>query len=440
MKIQKIIDRLCNAGYHVYITGGCVRDQIAGLPAHDEDIVTNAKPEEVVTLFEKDHKVLITGKTFPVVKVDGVDVATYRQDNYAGLDRHSCEVKFVETLEEDLFRRDFTWNAMAYCEHTGEIIDPFGGREDLKKKVIRFTSDPDKLIHNDPLRILRACRIGAGKLGFSFECKTYEALVHKAHYVRDYVAKERIRDEILKAMEYPKPSLFFQALYEIGALEYVFPSMVPCAAHHHGKHHREDIFTHLMICGDSLSPKDPILRLAGYLHDIGKPESYSDDGRFVGHEKVGAVIASRELENLRFSTSEIQKISGLVKAHMNSLTDISPRPIRKLLHRLGELNVDYLDFLKLRIADRTANLAKSNMSFIEIRTLLTAFNQVLNVKIPMRVTDLAINGNIIMEILGIPPGPGVGKELKKLLDFVLENGPEFNTEEHLISKLEKENV
>jgi tRNA nucleotidyltransferase/poly(A) polymerase len=433
MEVSYIIERLCDCGYHAYITGGAVRDALAGLPSKDEDIVTNATPEEIEKVF-LGHDVKFVGKQFLVTLVDGVEVATYRKDTYGGFSDKNCEVSFVETLGEDLGRRDITINSLAYCEYTGEVIDLYGGQDDLKKKIIKFVNNPKERIHEDPNRIIRACRFLA-KIDGRFECKTFEALCEYSHYVRDYVAKERIRLEILKALELPKPSLFFQALFEINALQYIFPSMIPCADHHHGKHHREDIFTHLMIVGDSISPKYPLLRLSGYLHDVGKPESYSDDGKFINHENVGAEIIIKELQDLRFSIDEVSKVSNLIKCHMYSIKDISPKSIRKLLVFLNELGLNYSEFLRLRIADRIGNLAKPNFTLKEIKEVLLKFKNVINEKTPFSVKSLMINGDDVMNLLNLVPGKKVGEILKMLFEYVLENGPEYNTREKLLEQL-----
>jgi tRNA nucleotidyltransferase (CCA-adding enzyme) len=433
MTIADIITRLCDAGHHAYITGGAVRDILAGLPAKDEDVVTDATPEELQQLFP-DYKVVTVGKSFGVTLIDGIEVATFRKDKYAGLDARKCLVEFVGSLEEDLARRDLTINAMAFCEQSGEIIDPHGGQQDLKKKIIRFVGDPVDRIYEDPNRIIRACRFLA-KIDGAFDCNTFEALSNHATFVRDNIAKERIRLEILKALELPKPSTFFRALFDIGALQYIFPSMVPCAAHVHGKHHREDIFTHLMICGDHLTPARPLVRLAGYLHDIGKPISHTKDGKFIGHELESASLVNTELRGLRFSSEEVEVVASLVLCHMYPIKEAGKKQIRKLLAKLVDCGVDFRDFLRLRFADRKANLAKPDLTLQDIRDIVGRFMEVINAKPAFSVKDLAINGKDVKDKLHIEPGPEVGRYLKKLFEYVLEYGPEANTRENLFIRL-----
>lgn len=434
MTIAEIIKRLCDEGFKTYITGGAVRDILAGLPAKDEDVVTSATPDQLQALFP-DHNVVTVGKSFGVTLIDGVEVATFRTDKYSGLDARKCLVEFVGSLEEDLSRRDLTINAMAFCEQTGDVIDPHNGQQDLKRRVIRFVGNPVDRIYEDPNRIIRACRFLA-KIEGAFDCATFEALSSHAAFVRDNVAKERIRLEILKALELPKPSLFFMALFDIGALQYIFPSMVPCAAHVHGKHHREDIFTHLMICGDHLSPTKPLIRLAGYLHDIGKPVSHTKDGKFIGHELEGAILAESELKTLRFSNDEVEKITNLIACHMLHLKESGKKPIKKVLRTLIESGVDFRDFMRLRVADRKANLAKADLTFKDICHVYRRFLSVINEKTPFSVKSLAINGKDVMKVLHLKPGPKVGEILKALFEYVNDVGPEANTRENLLEQLQ----
>lgn len=435
MTIAEIIHRLCDNGFKTYIVGGAVRDILDGRQSADEDIVTSATPEQLQALFP-DHQLKMVGKSFGVTLIDGVEVATFRTDKYSGLDAKKCLVEFVDSLEKDLARRDLTINAMAFCEKTGDVIDPFNGQSDLKRGVIRFVGNPEDRIYEDPNRIIRACRFLA-KIQGSFDCATFEALSTHATLVRDNIAKERIRIEILKALELPKPSLFFMALFDIGALQYIFPSMVPCAAHIHGKHHREDIFTHLMICGDHISPAKPLVRLAGYLHDVGKPKSMTKDGKFIGHEVEGAIIAANELLELRFSTKEIDTITDLIACHMLQIQESGKKSIKKVLRKLDEAEVDFRDFLRLRVADRKANLAKSDLTFKDLRSVHQRIVKVLSEKPPFSVKQLAINGKDIIKLLKIKPGPEIGKIKAALFEYVNEEGADKNTREHLIQILKK---
>ncbi len=428
---NQILQRLIKNKFQAFIVGGAVRDILLGVKPKDYDIATNATPEQIISIF-KDRNVKEVGKSFGVVIVDGIEVATFRKDRYFGLNAHNCEITYAETIEEDLSRRDFTINAMAMDIH-GNIIDPFDARLDLEQLCIRFVGDPFERINEDPNRILRACRFSAklkGRLGFI----TRSVLRECNLYVEKYVAPERIRLELLKAMEIQEASWFFQELNSLGI--YLFTDMESCVKNnYHGKHHREGIFEHLMIVGDSISPKYPLLKLTGYLHDIGKPKAYQDngDGTFVGHEKVGCDMVEQDLTRLKFSNDEVKYVKNLVKYHMRhhvSEFDDSSKMVRRTLSKFKEHDVNYKDFLRLKIADRKGNLAKEKFTLTEIKNMLKCFRDEVNAKVPFGVKDLAINGNDLIE-LGLEPGPIFSKLLNFCLNVVLEY-PERNTKEELI--------
>jgi len=424
-----IIRKLCKCGYDAYIVGGAVRDIFLGIKFKDVDIVTSATPDEIIEIFS-DRKVKTVGKSFNVVLVDGIEVATYRHDKYNGLSSKNVEISFAETLEEDLSRRDLTVNSLAFCQYTGDIVDPFNGREDLKNKIIRFTGDAKQRIYEDPDRIIRACRFLA-KLNGTFENETFEALKEYSHLIKDHVSPERIRMEILKAMSIPKASLFFNALHDIGALQYIFPKLNLSFGLEHGKYHNEDVGTHNLLCGDNISNRCVYLKLSGYLHDVGKVESYENiegDVSFKGHEKAGYEIVKNELQNLKFSINEVNFISNLVKLHMRNYT--TPKSIRRFLRVCDENKVTYRDVLRLRIADRKANLKRTKFNISDIKDIINRIEFEQQKEPPNKFGDLKINGNEIMEITGLKPGKEVGKILKYLLDLVTDN-PELNIKEDL---------
>ncbi len=427
-----IIKRLCDHNHDTYLVGGGIRDMLSGDEPDDFDVVTAASPETIMDLFA-DCDVKTVGKSFGVVLVNGYEVATFRHDRHDGIGDKNCTVFFASSIQEDLSRRDFTVNAMAYCELTGEIVDIHGGRGDLQSRVIRFVGDPLQRIQEDPNRIIRACRF-LSKLEGEFDLETRSALSANAHYVRDCVAPERIRLEILKAMELPMPSLFFSALHSIGALQYVFPAMDACVEHTHGDYHVEDIFVHLMIAGDVAGPEDPLLRLAMYLHDIGKPVAYRrrGDGSFVHHEKIGEDIVVEELRNLKFSKAEIFRIKNLVEIHMATIGNVSDKAMRKFLKRLSEQNVSFDDFIKLRIADRAANRKKQPFSDEEITTMTEHVSRIQNEAIPFDAKSLDISGGELISELNLTPGPVIGDLQRYLLHQVLEQGQNANSRESLL--------
>lgn len=427
-----IIRRLCDHNHDTYLVGGGIRDMLSGYEPKDFDVVTEASPERIMDLFA-DCDVKTVGKSFGVVLVNGYEVATFRHDRYNGIGDKNCTVYFAHSIREDLSRRDFTVNAMAYCELTGEIVDLHGGRGDLRSRIIRFVGDPLQRIKEDPNRIIRACRFLA-KLEGEFDLATRAALSANAAYVADHVAPERIRLEILKAMGLARPSLFFSALHSIGALQYIFPSMDSCVEHTHGQHHIEDIFVHLMLAGDALVTEDPLLRLAMYLHDVGKPVAFSQrtDGSFVHHETIGEEIVAGELRALKFSNTEISRVKNLVHIHMRDGFTTSDKAMRKFLKKLSDRHITFDDFLKIRIADRAANRKKQPYNDSEIKALVEHAHRVQNEELPLTPQSLAISGGDLMEIFNLSPGPIIGELQRYLLNQVLENGQEVNSRDSLL--------
>ncbi len=429
---QKIINKLCENKFETFIVGGAVRDLLLGEEPKDYDIVTNAKIDQICLLFENE-KIDLVGANFQVAMINGIEVATYREDIYNNYELIYTVV--AKTIEDDLGRRDFTINSMAVCPVSGDIIDNCNGRTDLKNKVIKFTGDAKQRINEDPCRILRACRFLA-KINGEFDENTFKSLITYSDNI-SFVAVERRRLEILKAMEYKNSSLFFTALARINGLKYLFHTLDQMYIYDlpGGDYHKESVFEHCMIAGDSISTKYPLLKLAGYLHDIGKwvtPNSDWNNITFHGHEKDGSEIVEKELKSLKFSNEEIKYISNLILFHMRSLRDISPKAMRRLISKFQEYDIDYRDFLRLKIADRKANLSKPNFTFSDIRRMINLFKIEYNnpIKSAFSVNDLAIDGNDVMKILNISPCKTVGNVLKQLLEMVLDC-PELNTKEKL---------
>ena len=426
MNTMEIIKRLTAAGNEAFVIGGAVRDKLMGLPIKDEDIVTNARPREIISLFQ-DCKVSEVGKAFGVVLVNGIEVATYRQDRYEGYDDKVVSVSYTDSLREDVARRDLTINTLAENPLTGEIIDHFGGRQDLEDRIVRFVGNPMDRIKEDPNRILRACRFAA-KINGEIEQETLTALKVSAEYVREFVAPERIRKEILSAMEIPRAGKFFCLMQEIGVLRDILPSLNACVGHDHGLHHTEDVFTHQMISGDQVSSRRPLVKLAAYLHDVGKPGSYDPVSRtFYDHEKVGAEILAAELPRLKFSNEEVRQVVNMVKHHMLiHFEHPTPKAVRRVLRKLHEDGVPFRDALALYDADLVGNEARAE-SHLESRfaNLLAAYRMVspeLHRKEPVHsLAHLKLNGTDVCRIANIKPSEKVGEILQKLLGAVTED-------------------
>lgn len=430
-KAFKIIQTLCDNGCKAYLAGGVVRDLFLDKDPNDYDIVTEATPEQIEQLFHN-NKIDKVGKSFEVCIVDGIEVAGYRKDTYFGLSDKNVEIEPAMTLEEDLGRRDFTINSMAFCPYTNELIDPFEGIIDLDKRLIKFTGDPYDRIYEDPCRIIRACRFLC-QIDGDFDINTYKALKKYSYLIKDYVSPERVRLEIFKALKTKKASSFFRSLHSIDGLKYIFPSLNNCYGIDGGKYHKESIFDHNMYAGDAISSICKITKLAGYLHDIGKPRTKSEDGSFIGHEKVSSDLAKDELLYLRFSNREIEYITTLLRYHMFSINQSKGKGIRKLLSKLNKHNIKYTDWLRLKFADSTANLNKGPYPLKKKKELINKIEKEMEIENPIfSIKDLDIDGNQVMNILDIGPGPEVGKILDYLYKICMNN-PNVNKNEILMN-------
>jgi len=434
-----IVKTLQSNGFEAYFVGGYVRDRLLGLTTYDVDITSSAHPDEIIRLFPND-KVDLVGKSFGVVLINGIEIATYRKDKYLGLSDKNVVIE-PGTLYEDASRRDFTFNSLYFNPITGETLDFFDGKEDLNKKVVRFVGESSERIFEDPNRIIRACRF-VSTLDGSFAKDTFEELQRRADYVGSMVAPERIRQEILKAMRTKKASRFFVALHDIGALKYIFPSLEACYGVDGGKHHGEGVFEHNMLAGDYISPRFPRLKLSCYLHDCGKyimkrenPKTGED--WFEGHAEKGSELLQGELKDLTFSNDEISTITGLVKHHMRVNFGMGGKAVRRLLKDLqDEGGLSWRDLLKVRAADRFANLGKDNYGSLDFREMIGKFwRETKNPKhVSLSVKSLALNGNDVMEVLGLKPSPKVGEVLDNLLEIVLDD-PTKNTTPILLQEL-----
>ena len=438
-KIITFLKQLEEDGHEAYIVGGAVRDMLMGIEPKDWDIATSAVPGQIMATFR-----YLTGSvkqinaSFPVVEVAGIEIATYRKDVY----RNGITISTVaiSELEDDLARRDLTINAMAMNRH-GNIIDPFGGQEDLKNRIIRFVGDAEERIYEDPCRIIRACRF-LTLIDGKFIADTQAALIHKSYIIKN-VPPERIRLEILKAMKYKNASKFFIALHRIGILENIFPALAATYRADHGQYHKEDIFTHMMLAGDFVGEHFPeqsaMFRLTAYLHDVGKSKPNWKDGElhFYDHEIKGADILKEELKALKFTTAEIKYASNLVLVHMRGGVKMSPKTTRKMMKRFTELDVDWREWLALKVADRAANTSREPYSKGRVKNLTDKFLHEINpepteqgMKPCFEHKNLAMSGTQIQRMLGIGPSQLVGVILDWLLNQVIGD-PSLNTNEKL---------
>lgn len=425
-----IAKRINQAGHQVFLVGGAVRDMLMGRETHDFDLCTSAKYENLIKLFP-DVSIDEVGKSFKVIIIDGVEVASFRKDVYFGGGDKDCKITYAKNITEDLGRRDFTINSMALNPFTFELIDPYDGRGCIKAGVVRFTGDARRRVFEDPNRVIRGCRFAA-TLGFDFvDSRCCAELPIE-------IVPERACIEIRKALKANKASTFFHYLWSCGLLPRLFPSLQECRGFTGGPHHDESVYEHCMATGDYLPTDDFELKLAGYLHDIGKPASYSrSEQSFIDHEHVSSKFVASNLTQLKFSNGEIARVVSLVKLHMRQLNmQTSPKAVRKLLVDLNSSGIDFDYWFKLKIADRFGNKKKFPYMEYQIDNIKNYVHDIIdkaNFK-EFSVKDLEVNGNDVMSILSVGPSKIVGDVLNRLFDEVVDD-PTKNNREYLLNRV-----
>ncbi len=439
-EVTEIAKTLAEAGFEAYLVGGCVRDILLGREPKDWDITTNAKPEKIQQLFPDsvyENKFGTVGvKTRsedPRIKV--VEVTTYRIEGKYTDKRHPDEVKFAKTVNEDLSRRDFTVNALA-MDIKGEVLDPFGGKEDLKAKIIRTVGGAEQRFEEDALRLMRAVRF-AVELDFEIDMDTRRAIEKKSREL-EFIAKERVRDELVKILMTPQAAKGIILLEELGLLQFVLPELREGLGVAQNKHHVYSVFEHSVKSLAYTAKKGYSLeiRIAALLHDVGKPRTKQGDGpnsTFYQHEFVSAKMAVKALDRLRFSKDFIERAAHLVRRHMfyYNVGEISPAGVRRFVARVGPENID--DLLKVREADRIGSGVEKAVPY-KLRHLLYMIEKVK--KDPILPKMLAVRGEDVMEVLNIPQSPRVGLILYPLLEEVLDD-PSRNTKEYLLPRVKE---
>ena len=411
------IRKLESAGFSAYVVGGCVRDALLGLTPQDYDLCTDARPEDTCLVFA-DHTLVRSGQkhgTIGVVVDSQVyEITTFRTEGTYTDSRHPDRVDFVSSVTQDLARRDFTVNAMAYNPATG-LEDPWDGREDLKNRVLRTVGEPQTRFREDALRILRGVRF-AVRYNLQPEQNTYQAMLQMAPSM-DNLARERVFDELCKLLPIVKArDLLTFAPIVIQAV----PALAPTLGFlQHNRHHAYDVFTHTAHVVENC-PSDLSLRWAALLHDTGKPQTLTIDedgqGHFLGHAQISAQLAEETLRQLKAPTALRQQVVLLIEQHMTRLLP-DKKILRRWLGRLGEETLRNL--LALQQADmgsKGTGIPKEAEQFPALDALLgeiTAEEACLSIK------DLAVNGNDLMEA-GFAPGPELGKKLQWLLEQVLD--------------------
>jgi len=470
--IQKILDTFANGGLEVAIVGGAVRDLLLGNEVSDWDLTTNAKPEEILKLFKKAFYNNVFGTVGISVsdadKPSIVQITTYRKEEKYTDSRHPDVIVWGNNLEEDLARRDFTINAMALRLRSGQalrfsktktskssnihfsqenlleaslpmsnfqLVDPFGGQSDLKKKIIKTVGDADSRFREDALRLLRAIRFAA-TLGFSLEKETFEAIKKNAQLLKK-ISGERIRDELLKIIESENAASGIFLARDAGILTIFLPELDVCfnvEQKSPKRHHVFDVGTHCVMSLRHCPSKDAITRFATLLHDIGKEKvaNMTEEGvrTFYNHEVIGGRQAATIAKRLNLSKIQREKLFKLVRFHQFTVDEKqTDKALRRFIKNIGVENIE--NMMDLRIGDRLGGGLQQPESW-----RLKLFRQRLKevMKKPFTVSDLKINGHDVMKILNLKPGPGVGKVLSKLFEEVSEDSKK-NTKEYLLLRV-----
>lgn len=436
-KVTMIINNLQLHGYEAFAVGGCVRDSILARRPEDWDITTSAKPEEVKRLFRRTVDTGIEHGTVTVLLgKDSFEVTTYRIDGNYEDSRHPTEVHFTNCLEEDLRRRDFTINAMAYNDEV-RLVDVFGGMKDLNHHLIRCVGDPEERFSEDALRILRAVRFSA-QLNFPIESETAGA-VKKLAPALAKISAERIRTELVKLLVSPHPERIQDAC-ELGITRVILPEWDEMnGVEQNTPHHKYDVAQHTIHALKNVK-RDKILRLTMLFHDMGKPSMKTTDenGRdhFKGHALVSEEIARKVMHRLKFDNETIKKVTRLVCYH-DYRVEATPQNVRRAMNRIGVDLFPY--YLAVRMADAKAQSTYRRRekieNIIEMRELYQ--EAILNDQC-VTLRQLAVSGRDLMA-LGMKPGRELGSMLSELLEFVIDD-PRRNEKEILLGYVKEKLV
>ncbi|MFA5166481.1 MAG: HD domain-containing protein [Candidatus Paceibacterota bacterium] len=433
-EVKTILETLGSKGFKAYAVGGCVRDLLLGVEPKDWDITTDANPVQIQEIFPKNFyannfgtvTVLANSKN-PLLQ--NIEITPFRTESMYEDRRHPGKVEWAQTIEEDLSRRDFTINAMA-LDLAKNIIDPFEGQKDLEAKLVRAVREPSERFEEDALRLMRAVRFTT-VLGFRLEEKTFEAICQKAKNLKD-VSAERVRDELVKIVACPRAHKGIELMRETGLLQIVLPELLEGYKVGQNKHHKFDVYEHSLKSLEYADKKDfpALVKLASLLHDIGKPKTKRGQGinsTFYGHEVVGGRMAAKIMERLRFSKKDSEKVVSLVRYHLfyYNAGEVTESSVRRLIRNVGTQNVE--DLLLVRQADRIGSGCPKAEPY-KLRHLRYIIDKVS--QDPISPKMLKLNGNDLMQLLGVAPGPKIGQILDVLLERVIDD-PSLNGKDKL---------
>lgn len=435
-EVRTLCNTLRTNGFEAYLVGGCVRDLVLGREPKDWDITTNATPEKIQGLFGEtfyENKFgtvgVVTGSDNPRLKV--VEITPYREEGKYTDARHPEEISWAKTLSEDLKRRDFSINALAYEPETGVFIDEHGGREDIDRKRITAVGKPEERFKEDALRMLRAVRIAA-ELDFTIESQTAKAIAEDASLL-EKISRERVRDELMRILVSERPMQALFVAQKLNLLRYIIPELEKGIGCDQNQAHAYDVFEHSLRALQHAADKGwpLIVRVSALLHDIGKPDTrrWSDekkDWTFHGHEVVGAKIARKIMTDLRMPKDISETVTTMVRWHMffSDPDKVTLSAVRRTIKNVGVEHIK--DLLNLRICDRIGTGRPKEQPF-RLRKYMSMVDEAM--RDPVSVSMLAIDGKKLMG-MGEKPGPRIGWILHALLEEVLDD-PKKNTAEFL---------
>lgn len=442
-EISQVTDTLERAGYEAYLVGGCVRDLIRSAKPKDWDVTTNANPDQIIGLFAKTFyeneygTVGVVNEDIPEGDAERetlrvIEVTPYRKETTYSNFRHPDEVIFSGNLHDDLKRRDFTMNAIAYNASRGEIVDPYMGQEDIDRHLIRTVGKPEDRFHEDALRVLRAIRFGA-ELGFAVEMETMNAVVKFGDRL-EKIAAERIRDEFTKIIMSERPMEGIILLHRAGILKYIMPELEQGLGCEQNGDHIYHVWEHNLRALEHAKERAwPLhVRMAALLHDVAKPATrkWSDekkDWTFYGHDVVGGRMATKMLERLRFPKQFTHDVATLVRYHLffSDIEKITLSAVRRIVANVGPELV--WDLMNVRACDRIG-MGRPKETPYRLRKYHSMIEEAM--RAPVSVGMLKIDGARIMEVAHIKPGREIGWILHALFNEVLDD-PEKNTAEYL---------
>jgi tRNA nucleotidyltransferase (CCA-adding enzyme) len=423
---RPVLEALRQAGFEAWLVGGLVRDLLLGLVPGAPDLATDATPEEVIAIFPQAIPTGIRHGTVTVMVGSApVEITTFRVDTDYSDARRPDQVTFVRSIEEDVKRRDFTINALAWDPVDHRLVDGVGGLPDLNAGLIRAVGDPGTRFREDGLRPFRAVRL-AVVLGFDIEGATLEAIPGALPQAAR-VAPERVRDEMNRMLAGERPSHGLELMRQTGLLALVLPEVLEGYGVWQNRYHAYDVYQHTLAVVDAAPRNKLVVRLAALLHDIGKPRTkvvVDGEGTFYNHQHVGAEMARAILTRLRYPREMVDSVSHLVDQHMfHYQSEWTDAAVRRFVRRVGPDRV--ADLFDLRLADTLGNGLRPVFSD-HLDQLKARVDAEIASGAVLTVRDLALSGRDVMEALSIPPGPQVGKSLEYLLDRVLEDPTQNN--------------